>query len=453
VKDPLWSADVDVAAGKTARATLAYRPGTENLPRVVGFLVDEAGRPVLHARVGACAKRKDAEFYRKGYYAADRGDTWTQVDGRFEIVMSSDRGIRAGLRAWEPSDPAGAGQVRIVATLAEYYTKNMYDVTRDWPKEGNTLDVGRITVRIPAEMEVAVRGERPGSKRLDLEVQSCTDQAGRNVLYRLNYLHPQWNPNSVGPDIRIVARCEGIMNLRLGDELGNVADLRVPAEARNSKEPLTVRFPAARKVVLTVLDEAGKSIKGVRLVGRPTGRPADAPWKFPPGGIAGDISDETGELAFELAPQANGTYMLYKELGLQPFSAELPAGAEPLRQTIRMRPSDASVAGRILVPAGQTVISRSAVVFGVVKNADGGMPGIPLELDHDGRFSAAVPSGVAFHVYAMATTNDHGLLFAHSASVTLKPGQKANLDVVVGRDQPGGGGSPPPPAPAGPEVF
>jgi RNA polymerase sigma-70 factor (ECF subfamily) len=421
-RGPRPSFETEVSAGATARGKLALpaRPkGAQAPPRISGFLLDELDRPVLHARVGACLKLE-----QKGI-GTHRGNAWTEVDGRFEIEMPYDSGERDGKPRWEPPAPEKAGQVRIVATLSGY-GGNVLDVTRQWPEGGRVLDAGRIAVKLAAEREIVVKAARPGSPRLRVALSRCTDEAGRDIPFRR--IEGGTYGLSPAAECRIAVRHGGAIRIHLDDDLGNRSELVVPAGAAGGT-PLAASFPAARKVELTVTDGAGRPVKDMRFFGRP----AERRWSFPQNtGFCID-SDADGKIAFELAPQASGRFLLFASLAWQPYHGEIRAGTGPVRRTVKLKAADAVASGRVTDPAGRAApAARARLAVGV-----GGFlsTSFDVDLDGGGRFSVAVPSGIAVTLQAHAETKD-GRLEGETERVTPAPGQKLNLELRLEPERP-----------------
>ena len=157
---PMPGVDATVIAGAVAHGTLTYLPQAQKNPVISGFLVDTRGQPVRHARVGASLKLEE-----KGI-GVNRGESWTEVDGRFEVSLPYDSGARDGLPAWEAPAPEKTGQFRLVATIGNY--RHALDVTRAWPKDETRLDAGRIVVPFLAEWSLAEAHGRADADRTRL---------------------------------------------------------------------------------------------------------------------------------------------------------------------------------------------------------------------------------------------------------------------------------------------
>ncbi|MBI3828411.1 MAG: hypothetical protein HY291_02785 [Planctomycetes bacterium] len=412
--------EILVEKGKTAKAALTYRP-LPNQKEVVGFLVDGAGKPLLHAHVGACL--------RLGLQGPQsfQGECWTQVDGRYELLLNLDLGMNEQMRAFQIPAPEKAGQVRIVAELQGYQGR-VIDSTRDWPKAGNREDAGKIAVTLAPERTLTIACARSDGKPMDVWMRACIDEAGKNVLF--SRLDAMDKPGT----LKLGVRGEGKLKIRLADPASNAEiEIVAPADAK-AETPLQAVFPGLRRFEWTVLDEAGKPVEGARFTGYPDNRELMLP---------NPSSDKAGKIAFDASPAFAGQFLVFADAAHAPHLGKIATGADPFRETIRLKPADATLSGRAVDEDGKGIPgARIDVLLWITPNI---ATSFNVTADKDGAYSTPVASGYEVSLQAVRAEI---MAVGQSPKLRVSPGQKAKLDVtVIDRTKPRKPAPPKPPPP------
>ena len=114
-------------------------------------------------------------------------------------------------------------------------------------------------------------------------------------------------------------------------------------------------------------------------------------------------------------------------LAFVPQPLNIDAGKEPLRRTVRLVRSDASVSGRITDAGGLPLPQAIAHIHVFAKQLS---IAFKVEVDQDGRFSCTVPPGVTVRVRATGDTGQ-SWLEGQSRPVEMRSGKKHTLDLEL----------------------
>jgi hypothetical protein len=423
--------DVVVEAGKLASASIALADSDSYLYRKVSArLIDSRGHPVLHASIHVCYK-SDSPGQEKY-----RGTEWTQLDGFADIDLMLDDGNTTGYPGnFEGTrTPGEPGIVRITVGLEGYSEpirisdpvsegKRAYflDRTFDWPKDAPSISLGDVVVDLPAERFFTVRPEHGGKRVSQAKENACTDFSGASVPFR--------EISSTDNLLRFAVRHAGPVRLRLVDGFRREIELTIPEDS-SADPPIVARFPPTRRIELTLEDEGGKLPSGFHLWSLDAGTTRNSwPQLDPP------FSDDVGKFSFDVLPETEGCYVLGGALTHVPIVRWLKRGTEPLRETIRLKRSDALIIGRVLDADGKPRPDAKVQIGWTLWYDYEGRSGRfsttthLVEKDGVGGFSSAVPAGLSIRVQASEDW-DRG----SSDEVMVRPGDRLTLDVIFGKE-------------------
>ena len=398
----------EVHSAATTALSLTITAGPALGPLLTGRIRDRQGHPVRHAQVGACLQR-GANLYR--------GQGLLECDGRFELELPQESRWQERSRWWLAPPPTADSQVRLVVR-EDGYSANLADLTFAYPATAQQLDLGTVTLDVVPEHSVTILADRPGSQALSVALEHCRDATGADVPFRR--LDEPDQAACAQPTIHLAFRHAGALVLTLQDELGNRTDRDLPAGTLTA--PVLVSFPPARTVRWTVLDQGAQPLAGVRLLGSPANRTWALPPQrsFPP-------SDASGVISGELAPQAQGAYLLVADMLHECALGSIAAGAAPLVGTITLPPARTELHGRLLGSGGAPVLSADLSIG--LSFAPGLNWQQVLPLDALGHFDTPLPSGATVTIYA--TTTSGPMLQAQSEPVSLTSDTVYDLTLVL----------------------
>jgi hypothetical protein len=272
-------------------------------------------------------------------------------------------------------------------------------------------DAGRIPVTLPAERTLTIACDWGDGKPMDIWLRGCTDAAGKAVLF--SRLDAMDRPGS----IKIAVRCQGALKVTLGDPSSGIErEVQVPAGAK-ADTPLKAVFPLLRKFEITVLDEAGKPVERANFHGFPANQQFSIP------SVA---SDKEGKIAFAAAPEVSGRFLVSAGAAHAPYVGKLAAGADVFRETVRLKPPDATLSGRATDDDGKGL---AGVRISVIVCIDPSIStGFEVTADKDGNYTTPIASGVEVMVQAI---RQDIMAVGMSGRARVAPGQKVKLDVTV----------------------
>lgn len=424
---------VDIIAGTTVRATVTYQPiavaesnkSTDHHIKIVGFLVDEHGHPVLHARIRVGGSlSSDPDGLRRA------GDAETAMDGSFEIdtrTYSPQRKSRSHKRKPPGSDePETAGQLRMFITMDGFNTSTAsIAITQDRPQPEQSMDVGRLVVRQAAERTVVLHALRTGGGKFACQIEQCTNDDGKVIPYRTPYREESLlTPPPTMIEIPLALRYDGAVHVLCRDECGSFMMVVVPSTA-SANAVFDVVFPTPIPIDITVLDDAGKPSNKATFVKpkRENDQRGQRTW----------TAGADGKIAGHLSPQILGTYWLFKNLAYQPVVGTITANQEPLHETIRLQPADATVSVQVTsddgrLPPGLRLSLYVSLDGGVFSSYDYDDRSSQETLDADGRFNCRSSSGV--YVSASVKGPDGKVLgFSYQHDQKTVSGQTTKLNV------------------------
>lgn len=394
---------------------------------LVGRLINSNGAPAVHATVVCEAWKTEGEPGVRY-----RGRAWTQADGRFRIALREEPQLTPamlssfdsynGWRLVRPAEHPGTMRVTAVRNMsddtplaARGTPMPVLDCTLPFDGHRGRIEMGERTVTDLMKVRtIAVAASRPdGSPVVRPRIQIRGEGGVRQEI-------THWDVSTSGVTRVSFLTTNRVVSVGLSDR-----ENRFWTSSRNlvlddgPECAMAVTFPPStqREMDVRILDDTGKPLHGVRtstanLTASARGRiQARVPQREP----------------YRLALVA---YQADRIL----FHAEtFPPGAQPIRRTIRMRPSadEACLAGDVVDGAGEPVPYARIMLAVLLQAPEDRHRSVwfTVPVDPTGRFSVHVPasSRLAYRFEASVVSGRYMLQSTASDELRVSPGQREQV--------------------------